>query len=71
MLHMASKCKEPKYLYFCHDSTAKALFFGKELGCKDFHLSDGSLDRWKKKKVSLKTVSGIIYKNQYLEPFLS
>ena len=51
--------------------TAKALFFGKELGCNDFHLSDGSLDHWKKKKVSLKTASGIIYKNQYLKPFLS
>ena len=39
---------------------AKALFFAKELGCNDFHASDGWLDRWKKRKnVSFKTVSGI------------
>ena len=35
--------------------TAKAFFFAKELGCNDFHVSDGWLDRWKKRKnVSVK-----------------
>ena len=28
----------------------KALHFAKELGCDNFQASDGSLDRWKKKK---------------------
>ena len=40
----------------------KALYFAKELGCNDFHASDGWLDRWKKRtNVSFKTVSGISF----------
>ena len=30
--------------------TTKALFFVNELGCNDFQLLDGWLDRWKKRK---------------------
>ena len=40
----------------------KALYFAKELGCNDFHASDGWLDRWKKRtNVSFKTVLGISF----------
>ena len=66
MLHLARKCKE--VFISITILTAKALFLAKELGCNNFYVSDGWLNRWKERNsVSFKAVSGIDYKKQYLK----
>ena len=59
LLQVVSKCKRPKHLYSATMLKTNALFFAKELVWNDFRVSNGWLDRWKKRKnVSFKKFLG-------------